>query len=44
MDPWSYSLDEDGRTVEAFLDYAYEQGLTPERYRTADLFVQPGKA
>lgn len=40
-DPWSYSLDEDGRTVEAFLDYAYEQGLTPERYRTEDLFVVP---
>ncbi len=35
-DPWSYSLDE---TVEAFLDHAYEQGLTPERYRTEDLFV-----
>ena len=30
-------------TVEAFLDYAYEQGLTPERYRTEDLFVVPGK-
>lgn len=43
-DPWSYSLDEDGRTVEAFLDYAWEQGLTPERYRTADLFVLPEKA
>ena len=43
-DPWSYSLDEDGKTVEAFLDYAHEQGLTPERYRTADLFVVPGTA
>ena len=43
-DPWSYSLEEDGRTVEAFLDYVWEQGLTPERYRTADLFVLPGKA
>ena len=42
-DPWSYSLAEDGRTVEAFLDYAYEQGLTPKRYRTEDLFVVPGK-
>ena len=40
-DPWSYSLDEDGKTVEAFLDYAYEQGLTPERYRVQDLFVVP---
>ena len=42
-DPWSYSLEEDGQTVEAFLGYAYEQGLTPERYRTEDLFVVPGK-
>ena len=42
-DPWSYSLDEDGKTVEAFLEYAYEQGLTPERYRTDDLFVVPGE-
>ena len=37
-DPWIYSLDQDGRTVEAFLDYAYEQGLTPERFRIEDLF------
>ena len=43
-DPWSYSLEEDGRTVEAFLDYAYEQGLTPERYPAADLFVVPGRS
>ena len=43
-DPWSYSLDEDGKTVEAFLDYAYEQGLTPERYPAADLFVVPGRS
>ncbi len=43
-DPWSYSLAEDGRTVEAFLDYAYEQGLTPERYPVADLFVVPGRS
>ncbi len=42
-DPWRYSLNEDGKTVEAFLDYAYEQGLTPERYRTEDLFVVPGE-
>lgn len=41
--PWSYSLDEDGKTVEAFLDHAYEQGLTPERYRAEDLFVVPGE-
>ena len=41
-DPWSYSLEEDGRTVEAFLDYAREQGLTPKRYSTAELFVAPG--
>jgi len=38
-DPWIYSLEEDGKTVNAFLDYAYEQGLTPERYLTEDLFV-----
>ena len=38
-DPWSYSLEDDGKTVEAFLDYAYEQGLTPRRYCTDELFV-----
>jgi 4,5-dihydroxyphthalate decarboxylase len=43
-DPWSYSLDEDNKTVEAFLDYAYEQGLTPERYSAADLFVVTGRS
>ena len=43
-DPWSYSLEEDGKTVDAFLDYAYEQGLTPERYPVADLFVVPGRS
>jgi 4,5-dihydroxyphthalate decarboxylase len=38
-DPWIYSLEEDGKTVNAFLDYAHEQGLTPERYLMEDLFV-----
>lgn len=39
-DPWIYSVREDRKTVEAFLDYAYEQGLTPTRYEVDELFVE----
>lgn len=39
-DPWIYSVREDRKTVEAFLDYAYEQGLTPIRYQVEDLFAE----
>lgn len=38
-DPWIYSVREDRKTVELFLDYAYEQGLTPTRYEIEDLFA-----
>ena len=38
-DPWIYSVREDRETVETFLDYAYEQGLTPTRYGIEDLFA-----
>lgn len=38
-DPWIYSVREDRKTIETFLYYADEQGLTPERYRIEDLFV-----
>ncbi len=38
-DPWKYSLHEDGKTVETFLDYAFEQGLTTRRFALEELFV-----
>ncbi|MBI4527161.1 MAG: hypothetical protein HY695_25480 [Deltaproteobacteria bacterium] len=38
-DPWVYSLREDRKTLETFLDYAYEQGLTPTRYELEELFA-----
>ncbi|MFQ5850355.1 MAG: ABC transporter substrate-binding protein [Candidatus Binatia bacterium] len=38
-DPWIYSVHEDRKTIETFLDYAYEQGLTPVRARVEDLFA-----
>lgn len=38
-DPWVYSVQEDRNTVETFLDYAYEQGLTSVRYAIEDLFA-----
>jgi hypothetical protein len=39
QDPWIYSLREDRKTVETFLDYAHEQGLTPSRYEAKELFA-----
>jgi 4,5-dihydroxyphthalate decarboxylase len=38
-DPWKYSLREDRRTVETFLDYAFEQGITQRRFAVEDLFA-----
>jgi 4,5-dihydroxyphthalate decarboxylase len=37
-DPWKYSLREDRRTVETFLDYAFEQGITKRRFAVEELF------
>ena len=37
-DPWKYSLREDRKTVEVFLDYAFEQGITTRRFAVEDLF------
>lgn len=39
-DPWIYSVREDRKTVETFLDYAYEQGLTPTRCKVEELFAE----
>lgn len=38
-DPWKYSLQEDRKTVETFLDYAFEQGITKRRFAVEELFV-----
>ena len=39
-DPWVYSVRDDRKTVEAFLDYSYEQGLTATRYKVEELFAE----
>ena len=36
---WRYSLREDRKTVETFLDYAYEQGIAHRRFKIEDLFA-----
>lgn len=38
-DPWKYSLREDRKTVETFLDYAFEQGITSRRFAVEELFA-----
>lgn len=38
-DPWKYSLREERKTVETFLDYAFEQGITRRRFAVEDLFA-----
>lgn len=40
-DPWSYSLVKDRKTVETFLQYAFEQGVMHRRFEVEDLFA-PG--
>lgn len=39
-DPWKYSLQKDRKTVETFLDYAFEQGITSRRFAVEELFIQ----
>ena len=36
---WKYSLREDRKTVETFLDYAFEQGITKRRFQVEDIFA-----
>jgi 4,5-dihydroxyphthalate decarboxylase len=38
-DPWKYSLDQDRKTVETFLAYAFEQGITTHRFAVEELFT-----
>jgi 4,5-dihydroxyphthalate decarboxylase len=39
-DPWEYGLtDRNQRTLETYLDYSYEQGLTRRLYSVEELFV-----
>jgi 4,5-dihydroxyphthalate decarboxylase len=39
-DPWKYSLQEDRKTVETFLEYAFEQGITRRRFAVEELFIR----
>jgi 4,5-dihydroxyphthalate decarboxylase len=38
-DPWKYSLREDRNTLETFLDYAFEQGISHRRFAIDELFA-----
>lgn len=38
-DPWKYSLRQDRETVETFLDYAFEQGITTRRFAVEEIFA-----
>lgn len=38
-DAWVYSLQQDRRTVETFLEYAFEQGITSRRLAAEELFA-----
>ena len=38
-DPWKYSLQAERRTVETFLDYAFEQGIALRRFASDELFA-----
>ena len=38
-DPWIYSVRKDRKSVETFLDYAFEQGLSAARLTVEDLFA-----
>jgi 4,5-dihydroxyphthalate decarboxylase len=40
-DYWAYGLEPNRRTLEAFTQYAEEQGLTPERIPIESLFAPP---
>jgi 4,5-dihydroxyphthalate decarboxylase len=40
-DYWAYGLEPNRRTLEAFTQYAHEQGLTPERMPIESLFAAP---
>jgi hypothetical protein len=38
-DPWPYGVEANRKTLEAFLRYHYEQGLSPRRLSPEDLFA-----
>ena len=39
-DPWPYGIDKNRPTLEAFLEYAYEQGVLSTRLRPEQLFAK----
>jgi 4,5-dihydroxyphthalate decarboxylase len=38
-DPWPYGIEPNRKTLEAFLTFAFEQGICQRRLDPADLFV-----
>lgn len=40
-DPWPYGVEANARTLDTFLDRAFEQGVCARRLAPADLFA-PG--
>ena len=41
LDYWAYGLEANRHTLEAFVQYAHEQGLVPERLPLESLFAAP---
>ena len=39
VDPWPYGIEPNRRTLEAFLQFAFEQGICQRQLEPADLFV-----
>jgi 4,5-dihydroxyphthalate decarboxylase len=38
-DHWPYGIERNRKTLDAFLRYNHEQGLTPKRYAVEEIFV-----
>jgi len=39
-DPWIYGLKENQKHLESMVAFAYEQGLIPQKFQLAELFIQ----
>ena len=39
-DQWTYGIEPNRATLEAMVEYAFEQGLTPKKLAVEDLFAK----
>jgi 4,5-dihydroxyphthalate decarboxylase len=40
-DPLPYGIEENRKTIQALIDTAFKQGLTPRRMTLAECFIDP---